>query len=163
MERTAYSKDQKPVNDVIHYFVPTKDHASLLCAMARQVFSDTFARLYAPIPFAQFLEEAYGPGGSMERDLADASICWQVAAIGDQPIGYAKLSRLVAPAPDPHSGAMELRQIYVLGRWHGKGVADRLISWALDIAHTRGAREIYLTVFDHNSRAKALLRSPWLF
>ncbi len=58
------------MNDAIHYFVPTKDHAPLLCAMARQVFSDTIARLYAPIPFAQFLEEAYGPGGSMERELA---------------------------------------------------------------------------------------------
>ncbi len=49
---------------------------------------------------------------------------------------------------------MELRQIYVLRRWHGRGVADTLISWALDTAHTKGAPEIYLTVFDHNSRAK---------
>ena len=142
------------MNDAIHYLVPKKEDASPLCAVARQIFSDTFARLYEPIPFARFLEVAYGPGGSMERDLADPSIRWQVAAIGHQMIGYAKLSRLIAPAPDPQPRAMELRQIYVLSPWHGKGVADRLITWAVDTARIEGAPEIYLTVFDHNSRAK---------
>jgi hypothetical protein len=38
------------------------------------------------------------PTGRMERDFADPSIRWRVAAIEDQPIGYAKLSPLVAPA-----------------------------------------------------------------
>ena len=38
--------------------------------------------------------------------------------------------------------------------WHGKGVADRLAAWALDEARARGASELYLTVFDHNERAK---------
>jgi hypothetical protein len=33
------------MNDVLHYSVPTKEDASPLCAVARQVFSDTFARL----------------------------------------------------------------------------------------------------------------------
>lgn len=90
----------------------------------------------------------------MEGDLADPSICWQVAAIGGTHIGYAKLSRLMAPAPDPQPTAMELRQIYVLIPWHGKGVADSLMSGVLDTARSEGALEIYLTVFDHNSRAK---------
>ncbi len=81
----------------------------------------------------------------MERDLADPSIRWNVAAIGHQVIGYAKLSWLVAPAPNPQPRAMELRQIYVLSRWHGKGVVDRLITWAVDTARNEGAPEIYLT------------------
>jgi len=145
---------RESMNDIFRYYVPTKDHTSPLCAVVRQVFSDTFARLYEPMPFAQYLEETYGPGGSMERDLADPSIRWQVAAVGNQIIGYAKLSRLVAPAPNPKPGSMELQQIYVLHHWHGKGVADRLIGWALDAARAEGGPEIYLTVFDHNSRAK---------
>jgi ribosomal protein S18 acetylase RimI-like enzyme len=49
---------------------------------------------------------------------------------------------------------MELQQIYVLRPWHGQGVADRLMQWALSAARTEKASEIYLTVFDHNQRAK---------
>ena len=70
------------------------------------------------------------------------------------PIGYAKVSSVTAPAPCPKPDALELRQIYVLRAWHGKGVADRLMNWAPGHAREREATEIYLTVFDHNTRAK---------
>lgn len=142
------------MSDAVRFFTPTRDIAASLGAMARQCFSDAFAHLYEPAPFARFLEDAYGPGGRMERDLDDRSVRWQIAAAGDQIIGYAKLSPLRAPAPAPQPGALELQQIYVLTPWHGRGVAERLMHWALANARAEGAPEIYLTVFDHNARAK---------
>ena len=142
------------MSEIIRYFTPTGADHDGLRAMARQVFSETFAHLYERDSFARFLDEAYGPGGVMERGLADDSIRWRVAAVGDQPIGYAKLSSLRAPAPKPQPGAMELQQIYVLSSWHGRGVAECLMQWALETARADGAPEIYLTVFDHNARAK---------
>lgn len=142
------------MNETIRFFTPTQAFASPLGLMARQAFSDAFAHLYDPAPFLQFLEEAYGPAGKMERDLANPSIRWRVAAIDGRPIGYAKLSALAAPAPAPLPGAMELQQIYVLTPWHGQGVAQELMRWATDTARADGAPEIYLTVFDHNLRAK---------
>jgi len=141
-------------NESIHFFSPNQGFASALGLMARLAFSDAFAHLYDPAPFLQFLDKAYGPAGKMERDLADPSIRWRVAAIDNQPIGYAKLSPLGAPAPAPQPGAMELQQIYVLKPWHGRRVADELMAWAIDAARAQGAPEIYLTVFDHNERAK---------
>lgn len=142
------------MSELIRYVAPTNEIVAPLCAMAREAFSDTFGHLYDREPFDRYLDEAYGPGGSMERGIVDATIRWIVAMSGDQPIGYAKLSALVAPAPAPRSGAMELRQIYVDKRWHGRGVGDALIEWALDTARSEGAPEIYLTVFVHNARAK---------
>jgi GNAT superfamily N-acetyltransferase len=141
-------------NETIHFFAPPGSFAPTLGVMARAAFFHTFAHLYDPAPFQQFLEESYGPGGKMERDFADPSVRWQVAVAGDQPIGYAKLSPLVLPAPSPKAGAMELQQIYVLRPWHGRGVADKLITWAMSEARAQGAPEIYLAVFDHNTRAK---------
>jgi diamine N-acetyltransferase len=151
---------EKAMNEKIHFFSPAKGFASALGLMARQAFSDAFAHLYDPAAFRQFLEEAYGPAGRMERDFADPSIHWRVAAIDNQPIGYAKLSPLVAPAPAPQPGAMELQQIYVLSPWHGLGVAEELMGWAIDAARAKGAPEIYLTVFDHNERAKRFYTRP---
>ncbi len=142
------------MDDVIRYVTPTRGMAPSVCAMARESFSETFAHLYDAMAFAQFLEQAYGVGGSMERDLADPSILWHVAMAGGQPIGYAKLTPLRAPAPTPQPGAVELQQIYVLSPWHGLGVGEALINWALTAARAKGASEIYLTVYDHNTRAK---------
>jgi GNAT superfamily N-acetyltransferase len=145
----------KNMNDPIRYFAPVQEDAASLGAMARQAFSETFAHLYDPAPFTRFLDQAYGPGGTLETGLANPSIRWRVAAMGDQLIGYAKLSPLMAPAPKPQSGALELQQIYVLKQWHGQGVAEELMKWALDTARGDAAPEIYLTVFDHNARAKS--------
>jgi GNAT superfamily N-acetyltransferase len=77
-----------------------------------------------------------------------------VATVQGEPIGYAKLTPLRAPVSQPRAGAMELQQIYVLSDWHGAGVAARLMEWGLATARAQGAPDIYLTVFDHNERAK---------
>ncbi|HEY9130352.1 MAG TPA: GNAT family N-acetyltransferase [Dyella sp.] len=138
----------------IRYFTPTAADAISLRAMAREAFADTFAHLYDEAPFAHFLDRSYGPGGSMECDLDNPAVRWLIAATDEKTIGYAKLSPLRAPAPEPQPGALELQQIYILRAWHGQGIADRLMTWALNDAREQGAPEIYLTVFDHNQRAK---------
>jgi ribosomal protein S18 acetylase RimI-like enzyme len=142
------------MNEKIEYFAPTAQMSGALRAMARQCFTETFAHLYDEIPFTRFLEDAYGVGGSMERGLIDPEVRWQVAVASGEIVGYAKLTPLRAPAPAPQPGALELQQIYVLSPWHGRGVAETLMDWALDTARAEPAPEIYLTVFDHNERAK---------
>lgn len=125
-----------------------------LAPVARRIFTETFGRLYDPGDFERFCDGVYRPGGTMSRDFADPEVRWRVATVQGDPIGYAKLTPLRAPASDARDGAMELQQIYVLSEWHGAGVAARLMRWALATARAQGAPEIYLTVFDHNERAK---------
>lgn len=122
--------------------------------VARRIFTETFGHLFDAQAFEAFCEEAFGPGGTMARDLADPGIDWCIAEDAGLPIGYAKLRPLAAPAPQPKRGAMELQQIYLSAERHGTGIADALMQWALRLARAKGAPEIYLTVFDHNQRAK---------
>ena len=49
--------------------------------------------------------------------------------------------------------AIELYQFYVLGAWHGQGVAQELMAWALEHARSHGAKEIILSVYVDNHRA----------
>ncbi|MFC4333462.1 GNAT family N-acetyltransferase [Streptomyces andamanensis] len=141
-------------NESITYAAPEADRHEALRAMARTSFSATFGHLYDADPFTAFLDRAYGPGGAMEQDLGDPAVRWLVASHRSAPVGFAKLTPLRAPAPAPSPGALELQQIYVLAEWHGRGVAARLMEWALTTATADRAPEIYLTVFDHNERAK---------
>jgi len=130
------------------------DHAELI-AMARAAFDATFAAHYDPAEFTAWLDATYASDGPMAADLADPAIAWRVARLDGRIAGYAKLSPLAAPQPDAAPDAVELRQIYLTEDAKGRGIADALMGWALDTARARGAREIYLTVFDHNARAKA--------
>lgn len=128
--------------------------ADTLLPLARRIFTDTFAHLYDRQAFDAFCDAVYAKDGPMATDLADPAIQWRVAMAEATPIGYAKLTPLRAPAPGAQPGALELQQIYVLSSWHGSGVAEQLMAWAVTAARERGAGELYLTVFDHNERAK---------
>lgn len=125
-----------------------------LNAMARQSFVETFTEEYAPADFSLYLAQAYGPDGLIAA-LADPSILFRVAIEDGAIVGYAKLTELKLPAPDPLPGAQELGQLYVLKGWHGSGIATALMDWSIDTARERGARELYLAVFEFNHRAQA--------
>jgi len=125
-----------------------------LLPVARRIFRETFAQQFEPEAFEAFLQEVYNPGGSMSCEFGLSDVHWRVATFGGEPVGYAKLTPLRASAKGAAAGAMELQQIYLSAEWHGRGIADRMMEWAIDAARRNGAPELYLTVFDHNHRAK---------
>jgi len=137
------------------YRTAVASDAKTLPPMARRVFTETFAHLFEPTAFAAFCDTAYGESGSMVKDLGDSRILWRIAEAAGQPVGYAKLRPWATPGPDAAAGALELQQIYVAAEWHGKGVARELMDWGISAARQLDATELYLTVFDHNERAKA--------
>ena len=129
-----------------------------LLALARDVFSDTFSHLYEAHAFTTFCDTVYAANGPMAADMADPRVRWRVAVTDGELVGYAKLTMLRAPAPDAAADALELQQIYVRRAWHGTSVAHELMKWAISVANETGASELYLTVFDHNERAKRCYR-----
>lgn len=85
-----------------------------LLPVARGIFADTFSDRYEPESFERFCDEMYRPGGTMSRDFNAPGVHWLVAATSGQPIGYAKLTPLRAPAIDPEPTALEMQQLYVV-------------------------------------------------
>ena len=140
--------------DNVAYVEPDPALFARLLPVAKRIFTDTFARNYDEAEFRKFCDNVYSPEGPMARDFAAPDVRWCVATCEGEPIGYAKLTPLRAPVAEAAAGSMELQQIYVLADWHGTGVADRLIDWGISQARENGAPELYLTVFDHNERAK---------
>lgn len=123
-----------------------------LAAMARRSFTETFGTLYPPSDLAAFLDQAFGANG-LPSQLSDPDFAVHLALDDGKIIGFVKMGPVTCPGewrPD----AIELYQFYVLGAWQGQGVAPVLMAWALDHARGHGAKEVILSVFVDNHRAR---------
>lgn len=122
-----------------------------LAAMARRSFTETFGTLYRQSDLAAFLDEAFGANG-LPAQLSDPDFAVRLALEDGAIIGFVKMGPVTFPGewrPD----AIELYQFYVLGAWHGEGVAQELMAWSLAHAREHGAREVILSVYVDNHRA----------
>jgi ribosomal protein S18 acetylase RimI-like enzyme len=71
--------------------------------------------------------------------------------------GYVKIAAMTLPVDHPQ-GSLEIKQLYVLAPWQGKGVAQVLMDWAIDTARDDGTPALYLSVWSQNARAIAFYR-----
>lgn len=125
--------------------------AALLADLSRRSFIETFGHLYRKEDLEAFLtklgEQAWA------GELADPTLRVRLAEDGDVPAGFAKIGPLSLPV-EPAAPAVELRQLYLLKPWHGLGISQALMDWVFDEARSRGAEEMYLSVWSGNHRAR---------
>lgn len=128
-----------------------REDAEAIDGLFRKSFCDTFAHLYRPEDLEAFLGKFTRQ--AWESELVDERFAFQVAEANGVPVGYVKLGPPQLPVErcDP---VIELRQFYLLHEWRGAGIAHALMDWAMEEARVRGAREMYLTVYTDNHRAK---------
>ena len=128
-----------------------REDAALIDTLFRKSFCDTFAHLYRPEDLDAFLGnltiEAW------EAELANEHYAFQLAEADGVPVGFVKLGPPELPV-ERRGSAIEIRQLYLLHEWRGAGVAHALMEWAMEEARVRGAREMYLTVYKDNHRAR---------
>ncbi|HET7281429.1 MAG TPA: GNAT family N-acetyltransferase [Sphingomicrobium sp.] len=114
-------------------------------------FCDTFAHLYKPEDLEMFMSSF--SIADWERQLRDTAFSFRLAETDGEPIGYLKLGPMKLPI-EPRGPAILLDQLYILKEHHGSGIAHALMDWSLDQAAKRAAREMYLTVYTDNHRAR---------
>jgi GNAT superfamily N-acetyltransferase len=135
---------------VIRYRDAGPDDAALIAPLARETFSETFGHLYKPDDLAAFLD---GHTVQAYLDEIQGDFALRLAFDGGAPAGFAKVGPPSLPF-DPIGPSAELRQLYVLRPWHGSGIAQALMNWAIGEARRRGAEHLYLSVFTDNHRAR---------
>ncbi len=125
--------------------------AAALASLGRRTFTESFGHLYTRDNLAAFLlnhaEERWA------EELADPELSVRVAEADGEFVGYAKLSPPTLPF-EPRGPSLELRQFYLLKPWHGRGVSQELMRWVIEEARSRGAEDLYLSVFVDNHRAR---------
>ena len=131
--------------------------AELLAALGERTFRETFAADNTPADTEAYVAHAYGVSQQRaELSLADA--LFLIAEVDGNAAGYAYLrsaplpAHITDPAPGQPGAAIEIARFYVDAPWHGRGVAHALMDAAITEAWQRGARTIWLGVWERNAR-----------
>lgn len=128
--------------------------APALADLARTTFSDTFAATNDPADMALHLERAYGVA-QQTAELLDTGITTLLVEQDRNAIAYAQIRDHHVPECVTGVTPLELWRFYVDRRWHGQGVAPALMERVKSEARLRGARTLWLGVWEHNARARA--------
>jgi ribosomal protein S18 acetylase RimI-like enzyme len=129
--------------------------AAALAAFAEATFTATFGHLYPPQDLAAFVTEKYR-APIIAAELADAETRYRLALRGDAIVGYCKMGAVDMDVDATE--AVELHRLYVDAGAKGSGIAQALMDEALAWARGRGAKAMYLSVWENNARAQAFYR-----
>lgn len=134
-----------------------KDAAGL-AEIGRETFAETFGDLYPPGDLRQFLDETYSVS-KMEVDLNDPEVEVRIAMAGKKMAAYCKIGPCKLPIDIGPEPALELHRVYVYQARQGVGAGRILLAWAIERARQRGAKNLFLGVWESNERAIALYES----
>jgi diamine N-acetyltransferase len=130
----------------------TKDDAQMLSELGAKTFYDTFAAENTPENMKAYMGKSFSPEIQL-HELSQPDVIFLIAESEGVPIGYAQL---VINSQDEAIRArkpMELRRIYTLQEYLGKGVGKELVEATINEARQRGCDCIWLGVWEKNQRA----------
>ena len=135
----------------------TIDDVDTLSAFGRRVFGQTFAPENAPEDLQAYLDSAY-VAARQQEEISDPAIDTLLLEVRGDVIAFAQLRD--GPGGDGVSGQrpLELWRFYVDFAWHGRGVAQTLMTSVEEAARARGAGTLWLGVWERNVRAQAFYR-----
>ena len=128
--------------------------AAALADLARTTFFDAFAASNDANDMALHLTRAYGVT-QQGAELLDPGMTTLLVEQDGAAIAYAQIRDDHIPECVAGPAPVELWRFYVHRDWHGRGVAQALMERVKAEARERGARTLWLGVWERNDRARA--------
>ncbi len=128
--------------------------AAPLAVFAARTFEETFAHTTSAADMAVHLARSYGPS-QQGAELADPAITTILGCAGPEIVAYAQVRPGAPPIDLGLDAPVEVYRFYVDGGWHGRGLAQRLMTEVLAAARNFGGHTLWLSVWEGNERAKA--------
>lgn len=130
----------------------TPEDATLLAFFAAQAFSDTYRELSDAREIADYVAEHFQPE-VMAGVIQDPACTVLLAWVGEQLAGYAIVKAEQAPDCVTGPAPLKLWRIYLGAGFIGQGLGARLMQAVHEQARERGAKTLWLGVYDRNVRA----------
>jgi ribosomal protein S18 acetylase RimI-like enzyme len=133
------------------------EDAERLALVGAATFLETFAGLLDGSAIVAHCAREHS-ADAYRRYLGSGASAWLAESLpGDAPVGFALVGSSSLPGTEP-DGDLELKRIYSLSRFHGRGLGAALMRAALAHASERKARRLLLGVYAGNGRAIAFYR-----
>jgi diamine N-acetyltransferase len=131
-----------------------REDAAALSDLATRIFRDTFEAYNKPEDMNAFLASAYRE--DLQRaEIDDPNMVTLLAEVDGVLAGYAQVRSGEVPecvtGPEP----VEILRFYVEKSFHGRGVAQRLMTEVEETARRLDAKTLWLGVWEKNDRAMA--------
>ena len=129
------------------------EDAAMMALVGAATFLDGFAEV---LPGEAIVAHAarHHQAAACAAYLARPAVAGWLAVVGlGAAVGYALMTPPELPEVAVAAGDLELKRIYLLSRFRGAGVAQRMMDAAIDEARVRGAKRLLLGVHDGNARA----------
>ncbi|MEM9214828.1 MAG: GNAT family N-acetyltransferase [Cyanobacteria bacterium P01_F01_bin.150] len=133
------------------------DDAEVLAHLAEYTFRDAFATENNGSDLDLYCAKNFGPEVQRLEIIGSNSVVL-LGEVDGQPVGFAQVLLHAPQASVVADRPSELRRLYVSKKWHGQGVAHKIMSQVLTIASQDNADVIWLGVWEHNPRAIAFYR-----
>jgi ribosomal protein S18 acetylase RimI-like enzyme len=121
-------------------------------AIGKETFYETFAESNSEKDMQKYLSENFSDI-KVKQELSNQESQFFIAWEGDVPIGYLKVNTGQAQTELQDPLALEIERIYVSASYHGKKIGQLLYDKALEIAHQKNKKSIWLGVWEENPRA----------
>jgi len=132
--------------------------AEILSALAKQTFYDTFVGTCTDEDMNSFLEEYFNVP-QIKKELEDTDSFNFFAIADNQPVGYIRFK-------EDYNGfayikkwkAIELKRLYIVKEFHGKGIAQQLMALFMDHAINNKYEVAWLGVWEFNFKAQGFYK-----
>lgn len=138
----------------------TPDDAPTVAAIGARLFTEAYGPTHPEPHLTPYLEKSFSLARTVEA-LEDPRVTVLLIERDDgAAIGYAHT--VTRPTEFPLEGGTwpvtEIERFYVDAAWHGRGVADALMSACVAVAEERGAVRLFLQVWQEAPRPIAFYR-----
>ena len=125
-----------------------------LSFIAKKTFYDTFTGTCSEDDMSDFLERFYNEN-TLAEEVANDNFQYFFAELGEEIVGYILFSDGEVSFDEiKGSTSLELKRLYVLNEYHGKGIAHDMMNFFLDFARVQGYDTAFLGVWEHNIKAQ---------
>lgn len=123
-----------------------------LAALAERTFRDTFAAVNTAENMELHCRSTYSEA-LQAAEIANPQMATLLSETDGRLVGFAQLRWGSAPKCVSARAPGEIQRLYVCADWHGKGVAQDLMTACLAQLNRRGSDVVWLGVWERNARA----------
>ena len=132
----------------------TPEDVPALSVMSKETFFDTFTGTCTPEDMEDFLEKYYNEN-TLLHEVTETGIEFYFGEVDGKPVGYLSFKKELLEFEEiKGKKVLELKRFYVSKEYHGKGAAQKMISFFIERAVKEDYDAVFLGVWEFNYRAQ---------